>query len=146
MTMGSLMYIVLTIHMCFSVVLCKADNFIYGMSEKDSFKTSFDEAVRYLNNNSSSTFIPVNSNQGLKQIIETGLTLTSAMQQYSQDKVFLFTDLSNEQNGIIREIIDFQIGNKANANITIQLENLFGSQSKVKILFLRRLESLGKIQ
>ena len=110
------MSIVLTMHVCFSVAQCKADSFIYGMSEKESFKRSFGEAVRYLNN-SSSTFIPVNSNQGLKQIIETGLTLTSAIQQHSQDKVFLFTELNNQQNGIIREVLEFQITRLQSTNV-----------------------------
>ena len=133
--MDGLMYIVLSMHMCLSVILCKADSYIYGISEKDSFKISFDEAVRHLNKNSSNTFIRINPLQGLKQITETGVTLSFALQQHSQDDVFLFTDLNNQQNGILREVLDFQSRNKTNKNITILLDNSFGSQSKVKILF-----------
>ena len=114
--MDSIAYIVFTVQMYYAVVICKADNIIYGMSERESFKTSFDEAVRYLYNNSSSSFIPVNSNQGLKQIIETGQAFTSAIQQHIKDNVFLFTDLNNQQNGIIREVLDFQSSNKTNTS------------------------------
>ena len=128
--MKSITYIIFIVQMYYAVVICKADKIIYGMSEKESFKRSFDEAVRYLNNNSSNTFIRVNSYQGLQQIIETGQTLTSALQQHSQDDVFLFTDLNNQQNGIIREAIDFQSRNTANTN-KLYLDSLFGSGSKV---------------
>ena len=128
--MDSITYIVFTVQICHAVVICKADNIIYGMSEKQSFKTSFDEAVRYLNANSSHTFIQMNPNQGLKQIIETGLTFNSAIQQHNQDNVFLFTDLNNQQNGIIKEVLDFQSSNKTNTS-QFYLDSLLGSRSKV---------------
>ena len=129
------MCIAFTIQMYYSFEQCKADKVLYGISERDSFKISFEEAVRYLNNNSSSTFVQVNSSQGLKQIIETGVTLSSALQQHSQDDVILFTDLNNLQNGIIKEVLDFQNKNKTDPNTTIQLNNAFGSKAKVKVLF-----------
>ena len=128
--MNSITYFIFTVQMYHAVVICKADRIIYGMSEKESFKISLAEAVRYLNNNLSNTFIRVNSYQGLQQIIETGQTLTSVLQQHSQDDVFLFTDLNNQQNGIIREAIDFQSRNTANTN-KVYLDSLLGSGSKV---------------
>ena len=134
MKMDSFMYIAFMIQMYYSVVLCKAENAIYGISETDSFKASVNEAVKHLSNISSKTFIRMNSNQSLKQIVETGVTLTSALQQHSQGNVFLFTDLNNQQNSILREVVDFQSRNKASANITIQLDNPFSSQSKVKYI------------
>ena len=115
--MDSIAYIVFTVQMYHAVVICKADNIIYGMSEKQSFKTSFDEAVRYLNNNSSSTFIQMNPNQGLKQIIETGLTFRSTLQQKSKDNVFLYTDLNTGKIGIIREVLEFQTTRLQSTNV-----------------------------
>ena len=137
MKMDSFMYIAFLIQMYYSVVLCKAENAICGISESGSFKASFDEAVKHLSNISSDRFIQLNSNQSLKQILETGVTLTSALQQHSLGNVFLFTDLNNQLNGILREVVDFQSRNKASANITIQLDNPFSSQSKVKIISYR---------
>ena len=107
--MDSIIYILFTVQLYHAVVVCKADNIICGMSEKESFKRSFDEAIRYLNNISSNTFIWINPNQGLQQIIETGLTVISVLRQKSQDNVHLFTDLNRSTNGIISEVLEFQI-------------------------------------
>ena len=124
------MYMVFTIQMYCAIALCKADTFIYGVSEKESFKTSFDEAVRYLSKNSASTFLRMNPKQGLEQIIETGLTLTSTLQQRSQDNVFLFTDLNKGTNSIIKEVLEFQTTRFQNANM-MHIDSTLDLQEKV---------------
>ena len=128
--MDSTTYIVFTVQIYHGVVICKANNTVYGMSEKESFKTSFDEAVRYLSKNSARTFLRMNPKQGLEQIIETGLTLTSTLQQRRQDNVFLFTDLNRGTNGIIKEVLEFQTTRFQNANM-VHIDSTLDLQEKV---------------
>ena len=128
--MDSFLHFVVTIQIYYTVMISKADDVMYGISERESFKASLEEAVGYLNNVSSFNFIRQNSNQGLKHVIETAQTLTSALQQHSQDDVYLFTDLSICTNGIIRDVLEFHSTRLQSAN-TIHMGSKLDFHKKV---------------
>ena len=126
------MYMAISIPMYCTIVVCKPDNYMYGISEKNSFKASFDEAFRYLNNNLANTFIRMNPNQGLEQAIETGLTFTSSLQQRSSNNLFLFTDLNKVTTGIIKEVLEFQTTRFQNAKI-MHIDSTLDLHEKVRV-------------
>ena len=115
-------------------VNCKADGAVYGIFEKESFKDSFDEATRNLNKITSSTFLQLDPQQSLNQFMATGLRFISTLDPSNQDDVYIFNDLTHMENGIIREVIEFQSRDLANRNKTIYLDNTLGfSKSQVCI-------------
>ena len=128
--MDSFLHFVVTTQIYYTVMISKADDVMYGISERESFKASLEEAVGYLNNVSSFNFIRQNSNQGLKHVIETAQTLTSALQQHSQDDVYLFTDLNICTNGIIRDVLEFHSTRLQRAN-TIHMGSKLDFHKKV---------------
>ena len=114
-------------------VKCKADGAVYGISEKESFKASFDEAMINLSKNTSNTFLQLNPKQSLNQFIATGLRFISTFDESNQDDVFLFNDLTHMKNGIIREVLEFQSRDLTDRNKTVYLDNAFGFKSQVWI-------------
>ena len=132
--MNTCTYITFSLQVYF-LALCEADDVIYGIFENGSFKMTFDEAMRSLNKSTSANFLQLNHNQSLNQLIASSQQISSTSKQKCRDNMFVFSDLNHVKNGIMREVLVHQRQKLNYRNTTLYIDNTFGLQSQVSILF-----------
>lgn len=115
-------------------VPCYVGSKIFGTAEKDKLRSPFDEAMAKLKSSQVDNFLKLQPGQSLNQFMDSGLKFGTDPQQMEDDNVFLFNDLDNVKNGMIREVLEFRSRHLAMKNITIYLDNSFSSSTQVRFL------------